>query len=78
MSGWRSRRGTCNLGNRRAAETPPARGNLDRDQEPVRDGTAAAPGGRRGASERCQPVTVGDTAGEAAQPGRTCGRDAER
>lgn len=36
---------------------------------------AAARGGRRGGSERCQPVTVGDTARE---PGRTCGPDTGR
>lgn len=50
-------------------------GNLDRDQDWVRDGTAAPGGGQRGGSERCQPVTVGDTAREAAQPRRTWGRD---
>lgn len=51
----------------------PGPGNLDGGTS-VRLQRGAAGGG----SERCQPVTVGDTAREAAQPGRTCGRDTGR
>lgn len=44
---------------------------------PRRLGASAARAAEWG-SERCQPVTVGDTALEAAQPGRTCGRATAR